>query len=259
MATYLGVAEARKLSGLRLVLSEGVPGPWGEAAKAVLDVKCIPYTKVGQSTGVADGELFQWTGRDNAPVAVYEDERAVDGWSGILHLAERIEPEPSLLPPDPGDRVLMFGLAHEICSEDGLGWSRRLMIIHEALANPETPDAWREPMETLGAKYGYSESAGRAAPGRVREILELLSEQQRRQRAAGQRYLVGSALSALDLYWACFAELIEPLPEELAPLDPSLRHGYTLRDPDPRKALSDELLEHRDFIYRAHLELPLDY
>ena len=32
---YLSVEEAKNRSGLRLVLTRGVPGPWGEAAKAI--------------------------------------------------------------------------------------------------------------------------------------------------------------------------------------------------------------------------------
>ena len=93
------------------------------------------------------------------------------------------------------------------------------------------------------------------------EILEVLADQLRRQHATGQKYLVGSALSAVDLYWACFSQMLEPYPEELAPMEhwPGLREGYTVRDPEVRGSLTPELLEHRDLIYREHLELPLDY
>ena len=45
MANYLSVEAAIPLTGLRLVLTRGVPGPWGEAAKAILHVKQIPYAK----------------------------------------------------------------------------------------------------------------------------------------------------------------------------------------------------------------------
>ena len=266
-AEYLDVAAARRTDGLRLVLTERVPGPWGEAAKAVLHVKGIPYTKVGHSTGIANGELFAWTGRTNAPVAVYRDDggvdRAIDGWAGILHLAERMAPEPSLYPSEPGDRALMLGLSHEICGEGGLGWSRRLMTLHAGETSPELREneaAMRE-VRVLGAKYGYSEHAGRDAAARVCQILELLTDQLARQQASGRQYLVGSALSAVDLYWACFSQFLDPYPEKLAPMDhwPGLREGYTLRDPEVRKALSPELLAHRDVVYREHLPLPLDY
>ena len=40
---YLSVAEARHLPGLRLVLTASVPGPWGQAAKAVLGFRSVGY------------------------------------------------------------------------------------------------------------------------------------------------------------------------------------------------------------------------
>jgi len=51
MAEYLNVEDARKLSGLRVVLSPSVPGPWSEAAKGILYVKKIPYVRVRQDIG----------------------------------------------------------------------------------------------------------------------------------------------------------------------------------------------------------------
>ena len=116
-------------------------------------------------------------------------------------------------------------------------------------------------MLVLYAKYGYSTSAGQRAAARVCEVLEILTDQLQRQHASGQRYLVGSALSAVDLYWACFSQFLDPYPEELAPMEqwPGLREGYTVQDPEVRKRLTPALMEHRDLIYSEHLELPLDY
>ena len=39
MAEYIEVEKARSMSGLRVVLTPGVPGPWSEAAKGILHVK----------------------------------------------------------------------------------------------------------------------------------------------------------------------------------------------------------------------------
>lgn len=265
-AEYADVSAAKHMENLRLVLTERAPGPWGESAKAVLHVKGIPYIKVGHSTGTTNGELFAWTGRSNAPVAVHRDDqgvdRSIDGWAGILHLAEKIEPQPSLYPSSSTDRALMIGLSHEICGEGGLGWSRRLMTLHEAAANPQLlEDEDAAEIRVLGAKYGYSDHTGRSAGARVCEILDLLTQQLRRQHAAGHPYLMGPELSAVDLYWACFSQFLEPYPEDLSPMDhwPGLREGYTLHDPLVRQALAPELLAHRDLVYHEHLELPLDY
>jgi len=45
-------------------------------------------------------------------------------------LAERIAPAPRLLPDAVADRALVFGLGREVCGELGLGWCRRLMLVH---------------------------------------------------------------------------------------------------------------------------------
>lgn len=254
------VAEGRRLGGLRLVLTRGVPGPWGEAAKGLFQVKQIPFVRVAQQPGLSNDELFAWTGRRNAPVAVYENEPAVSRWTEILFLAERLAPSPSLLPSDPADRAQMFGLAHELCGEQGFGWSRRLMMLHPILrgAPDPPPEALQVPAE-LGRRYGYTARAGDAASARVRDILALFAGQLSRQRERGIRFLVGEGLSALDVFWAAFAAMVEPLPDDVCPMNPGLRAGYRLQASDEASPAMERLLEHRDFVYREYLELPVRF
>jgi len=261
MAEYIEVAEAIDKPGLRLVLTAGFPGPWGEAAKGILHVKGIPYLKVRQRAAMANEELRRWTGRANAPIAIYDDEPARDGWAEILYLAERLAPQPALIPSNPEQRVRMFGLARELCGEDGFGWLRRLDIMARTLnaAPADAPDAVLEGPGRLAARYGFSVEALEKAPARLREILGLLSRQLERQRQRGSLYFIGDALSALDIYWATFAALFEPLADEQCPLPGPMRSMYTLSDPELRACAAPILLEHRDLIYREHLQLPLDF
>src|SRR5258705_7940451 len=99
MAVYIDIEAAKQMRGLRLVFTAGMPGaPWTEAAKAVFEVKEIPFARVAQRPGVTDAALREWTGHANAPVAIYDDERARSGWLEILHLAERLAPPPRLIP-----------------------------------------------------------------------------------------------------------------------------------------------------------------
>jgi len=186
---WLDVAQARGLPGLRLVLSAGVPGPWGEAAKGLFFAKKIAYTRVKQMPGEANAELRAWTGHDNAPQAIYQGEPARIAWPELIFLAERLAPEPALVPASPAERVQMFGLAHELAGENGLGWSRRLMMLHGTLSLPASvlPEAHpvREQVQALGRKYGYSQSASQAAPARVAGILRLLSDQLAEQQRRG--------------------------------------------------------------------------
>jgi hypothetical protein len=88
--------------------------------------------------------------------------------------------------------------------------------------------------------------------------LFVLAERLESQRSRGSRFLIGSGLSALDIYWAVFAALIEPLPEYLCPMPPEFRRRYICEDPVVRAATTPQLLAHRDFIYHEYLELPVD-
>ncbi len=255
---YLTVADARQRSGLRLVLSIGVPGPWGEAAKSIFHAKGLAYAPVAQYPGMPNEELVAWTGCANAPVAVHDNEEPRSGWADILFLAERLAPEPGLIPQDAAQRALMFGLCHEICGEHGLGWSRRLMMI-DALLSPEVGDAGRHAGEVLGARYGYSRAAAAAAPSRAAAVLALLSNRLKQQREAGHEFLVGAALTAADIYWAAFAVLIAPLAVDLCPMPDYLRGWYTNVGTVVGAALDPLLLAHRDRIYRNYLQLPMSF
>ena len=255
---WLDVEQARARSGLRLVLTRGLPGPWGEAAKGVFHAKGLPFARVSQTGGASNDALHAWTGLRNAPIAVYDEEPPRSGWSEILWLAERLRPEPALLPADPADRVACLGLAHELMGEGGLGWCRRLMLFQLSMGDAdEPPEALRPVLGRMLVQYGYGRAAAEAAPVRVAQILRSLSERLAAQRAAGRRYLVGESLSALDIYWAAMAALLSPLPSEVCPMPETMRGLYAEVGPQVAAALDPALLAHRDFVYRNHMEYPL--
>jgi hypothetical protein len=106
---------ARKASGLRLVVLADVPSPWSQAAKAIIELKGIDAVAVRMPLN--DVAVRSWTGVHNAPVALYEDEPPRSGWAEILALAERLQPEPALIPREPRERTLMHGLSHELMIE----------------------------------------------------------------------------------------------------------------------------------------------
>jgi glutathione S-transferase len=250
---YVSVEEAIARGGLRMVVLSGVPSPWGEAAKGILHIKGIEWVAVRL---VYDSEpLSKWAGQRSGPVAIYENERPRSGWAEILLLAERLAPTPSLLPADPAERARVFGLAHEICGEAGLGWSRRLQLVHAGLGNA---GGFPAPVaKYLGKKYGYSPEAGAAAGARVAALLRMLVARLKAQREAGSRYYVGDALTAVDVYGATFAAMFAPLPPEQCAMENSTRAAFATRDAPTDAALDPILLEHRDMMYAEHLELPL--
>lgn len=248
---YVQLSDAIEQPGLRLVLTTGVPGPWGEAAKAIFAVKKIDYTPVRQPPEGEREQLFEWTGQLAAPVAMYESERARSGWAEILFLAERLAPEPKLVPGDPRERALMLGLSFEICGEQGLGWTRRLGLL------PPEPEPAASSMP-----YRYGVAEGNAVKGhaaRVNEIIGLLAAQLQAERDAGRDFFVGGRLSALDLYWAAFSNLIAPLPHELCPMPDWLRPIYDASGRPEIDAPDPLLLEHRDRIFEEFIGLPLDF
>ena len=252
---FVELEEAKRRPGLRLVTVAGVPSPWSEAAKGILRVERIPFVGVRMQPGRP--EVPAWTGQTSAPVAIYGDEAPRSGWAEILLLAERLAPEPRLVPRDPAERAWLLGWCHEICGEDGLGWARRLERIHESFESDGREGFALPVAKYLAPKYGYRPEAGAAARGRVIEVLGMLSGRLREQRAAGSDHYLGDRPSALDIYSAAFVGLLAPLPPELLPLPEALRRAFASLHPDLEKALDPLLIEHRDRIYREHLELPV--
>ena len=254
---YVSLAEAKTLPGLRLILgARAIPGPWREACKAIFHVKQVSYVPVAsRGADGSDRELYDWTAQRSAPVAIWNDERPRSTWIEQLFLAERLAPEPTLIPAAIDDRVAMFGYANELAGENGFGWSKRLTMIHQGVTGGD--EAARAGWQLFGGKYGYSAAAAVAAPARMAEVLNCLDALLQRQRAAGSRFLIGDRLSALDIYWATFAALIDPLPPNLCPMGSAFREHYIERDPAVVAAASPQLMQHRDFIYREYLELPI--
>jgi len=250
---YSEFEATRDAGGLRMVYVPGVTSPWGEAAKGILHVKGIDYT-AARLDG-RNAELLAWAQSTSAPVAVYEQERPRSGWAEILLLAERLAPEPRLIPADAEQRALLFGLSHEICGEMGLGWCRRLLGVVEGLQGK--PGFPKPVASYLGGKYGYRDGIGPMAEQRVVDVLGMLTARLTAQREAGSDYILGDALSAVDIYSAAFMALFAPLPPDQCPMPEVLREGFEATNDRIRAALDLNLLAHRDRIYQEHLELPL--
>jgi glutathione S-transferase len=256
---YVDVTDARTMPGLRIVLSPGGPGPWSEAAKSICYVKKLSFVAVAQEVGGPNPELQQWTAQTSAPAVVWNDERPRNTWNDQLYLFERLAPQPRLVPERIEDRIAMFGCSNEICGEGGLGWSRRLMMFHGTMSRPDSGGRGRALMGPMAEKYGYDEAAAQSASGRVAQIVRSLAQRLEEQQRVGRRFLVGEQLSALDIYWATFVAMLAPLPQEVCPMAPGLRRMYSDIGPVVQAELNPSLLEHRDFIYREYLRLPLDF
>ena len=257
MTDFIDLQPAIDMPGLRLILISTTPSPWGEAVKGFFFVKRIHYIPVRHPIGKDQSLLRQWTAQESAPVAVYNDERPRSTWPEQLYLAQRLQPDPPLIPSALEERVRMFGWCNELAGENGLGWARRELIFDRTLGKAKGDEKGLAPMRSMARKYNYSSEAAQSASRRVIEILKGLSELIAHQKHLGSSYLIGNELSALDIMWAAFAVLIKPLPEDLCPMSQGMRASFTNDDPAIDAAASPLLMEHRDFIYRRYLELPM--
>jgi len=252
---YVTPEAGREMTGLRLALTRGVPAPYSMSAKAVFDLHGVAYAAVEQIAAAENEDLKAWTGHRNAPIALFDDEAPRVGWLEILNLAERIGNGPSLIPGDLRLRLHMVGLINELIGENGLVWNMRLIML--GLGGPERAAAAAE-HNPMFAQYGYSETARAAAESKVREVLDYLTAHAREQRDRGAEYLVGSDFSALDVYWAYFSLLLQVLPDQQCPMPSGLKKSYELASAaiggcDPL------LIEQRDWIFKNHLTLPMDF
>jgi glutathione S-transferase len=252
---YLTVEEAREATGLRLVLTAGVPGPWGESAKAIFAYKNIGFQPVYQEGGGANEALAEWTGQTSAPVAVLDDQPPVSHWLDLLHLAERIAPEPALIPEDAAARAEVLGLSALIAGVDGIGWNRRVQILDPVVRLDEVP----EPMARIAGKYACTPEAMPIATRRLATICAHLDTVLERQQQAGSPYFVGDSVSAVDFYWANFAAMFKPLPHEVNPMPDYLRSSYASAPAETLAAFTGRLEAHRDLMYDQHIALPLDF
>lgn len=247
---YVSVEEARRAPGLRIAFTKGVPGPWSVAVRTFYDVKNIPYTAVVQVAGDANEALREWTGQTSAPVAVLNDERPRAHWSELLLLAERLAPDPPLVPQDEDERIQMFGLCHELCGEDGLGWNLRLIIFAAQRASGHVVSS------ALQEKYS-SDTSDAQACARVDVLLAMLDRRLAEQASKGSAFLVGNRFSAADIYWAAFSNLLVAMPEEICPMPDFYRGLGSLCSRPLRAPVSDALIAHRDRIVRDYFRVPI--
>lgn len=248
---YVSVGAAREATGLRMICIPGVPTPWTEAAKGIFHIQDLDCAYAARREDEPQTAIADWAGDSSVPVVAYDNECLRTGWAEILLLAERLAPQPALIPEDPGQRAVFFGLCHEICGEMGFGWCYRLLMIQASLGHSEDGAFPSEVGAYLAGKYGFEPGAVARARQRVEGVLEMLSA-----RIAGRRYFFDD-LTAADVYWATFANLMIPLPEAELPAIAMARDAYTCRDAAALDAISEELRDHQRFVYENHLELPV--
>lgn len=255
---YLDVATARELDGIKLVLTRGVPGPWGESAKAILRHHQLRYHPVAQLGGQANEALLDWTGHRNAPLLVVPGEPVRAHWLEILNYAERHGRGPGLLPRAPALRAQAIGLAHEICGENGLAWQLRLLMLDLIKAHNKAAADSNPMLDAYGYPTGFAAQRP-AVFARIDQQLAFFNAQLEQQQQQGSEYLVGEAFTVVDLYWAFFSQMLQPLPAPANPLSGFTRTLYELYSTLAPEAPLAALGEHQRRIFDRHLALPMEF
>ncbi|MDC3067385.1 ABC transporter permease, partial [Pseudomonadota bacterium] len=121
MINYEPLSTIISASGLRLILVEGYPSPWGHAVKAMMEYKGLIYRTGAQKAGEDNVELSNWSGVNSGPIVAWDSGAPLNRWNDILFLLERLSPERNLVPKDGSIARefprLKFGGAHLIDPE----------------------------------------------------------------------------------------------------------------------------------------------
>ncbi len=256
---YVELAEARAARGVRMVGLHLLPSPWTEAAKGIFHVKEIPILCVRHRRG--DADQISWTGVSNAPAVFFDDEPPRTGWAEILLLADRLGGKVPLVPSEPSERARFFGLAHELCGEDGLAWNERLIMLQGSFGSGGARSFPLPASQYLAPRYGCTpdrpEQIERARR-RLRDILGLLDDTLAASRAAGHAHLLGAPLTALDIYLATFlTPIVGVTVEECPAMHEAARPGFTYLGEQVGADVPPALAAHRRRIYRDHLPWPI--
>ena len=240
--------------GTRVTFVPGVQAMYAEALKNICFVKNIPLTRVlhplmgvDKETGEdRQAKLYQLTSQTSLPTMFHDKERPRSVWTEQLALAERIgtNDSPKLIPDNFEHRVEMFGVCAVVLGEDGLVWNMRIMM--------DSP---------LAQKYGYSEEASAAAPGKIAEVIALIDNCLKVQEKNGSSYLIGDSLTALDVYWATMSMTILPVPLEIMPKTQQNQGmlGFfemNSKIPEIANVLSNRIRDHQQYILTTYCETP---
>jgi len=255
MTSWLTVEAGMAAKGLRIApVRAGLPSPWSEFCRALFHVKKLPFALISARDPKTGLTAFKAaTGHDTLPVVLWNQERPRASWIEQLALAERLQPEPPLLPHTPSERARVSGFLAELCTEGGFGWCRRLLMIERLLHDSHYGDRERAIGQYLAAKYGYYGASIPEAQQRCEEVVAAFAQ----LAPVDQPYLAGSVLTALDLGWAAFASLIRPLPESVCSMSPLWRDLYAWTPTAAAPEAVEVLLARRDRVYHDWLELPI--
>jgi glutathione S-transferase len=251
MVRFVDLETARASRGLRMAVITTVPSLWSDAPRGMaavkeLDCLCVEFDPRNE-------EIPRWTGCANAPAVLYKDELPRTGWAEIVTLLERLGGNVSLVPEDAAERAMMFGLSHDICGEMGVGWIRRLLLLHASFTTGGSEGFPVPVAKYLARRYGYS---AELVPAARRRFVQILGTLDRKLATAGGPWFFGDRMTAADFHCAAALGSLLPLPDSIRPIAASLRGVFERLDDDLAAAITPALRAHRDRIAPRWFALP---
>lgn len=235
------------MPGLRITLRPGAPGIFPMCLKNMLDAKRVAYTlAIHPGINMDQSFLYELTSQRSMPIMLYNDEPPRCSWVQQVVLADKLGGSPSLIPEEPEERATMMGLMNELMGEDGLIWLKRILF-------------GKNPMSL---RYGYSEEAVAVAPAKIVKIWGIFIKRLTAQKVAGSQYLLGTSLTAVDIYLStCSWFFLPPSFDLVAPTKETegLLPAFANNVPEVQ-AIVDEhkdlIVEYRDNILKRHCITP---
>ena len=78
MFQYRGFSEIVDHPGLRIVLVQGMPSPWGQAAKTIFEIKGLDYVAAAWPPGEPNADIVAWGGDTSAPIVAWGKEKPIN-------------------------------------------------------------------------------------------------------------------------------------------------------------------------------------
>ena len=251
----IDLEKAQSTNGVRLGLVAGLPSPWGEAAKGLLQAAEVEFS-VFPYLGSEDRAYRSWTGYDHAPVVKYNDNPCIHTWQDILYLLASVSAK-DFLPTTSHGRMEVFGLCHEIAGPQGFGWNARAIIVDGGLTDQAHPLP-TDGAKYFAAKYSHVPDARERLLPQCAQTLAMLNAKLSASADRGSPYLVGDSLTAADIYAATFLIFVAPWSPAECPMPEFLRGSFQWLGDMLSSEVTERLLSHREEIYKTYLSFPIE-
>lgn len=255
---WIDIDTALTEPGLRISLIPLPGGPWVEAIKGICVVKQLEYTSVLHNS--ENPKLYEDTAQTSFPVVWYNNNRPLSNWSEQLYFLEKLQPKPQLIPELTSDRIMMFGIANELFYE--MGWHWRILYAYFAktlFLSGKGGGRWSNSSDTelaeriskLSKKYGGNDTTLKKSAAKIMKSCHLFDQQLAIQNKKGSKFLIGTELSAADIYMASFCPFgIGKISEYFAPTAEKIDSLLHATDPNFD---TKRLLNHRKYIWQEYL------